>query len=1050
MYPRKFANNRHSRAYSRPLVESLEYRTMLSTDAAPEIQAAQQAAPLARGTIVGGDAISFGNGTLNATASMQVSASLYGAVGDGIADDAAAIQRALNEAPIGSIVTLDPTKTYRISSTLVISRSVSLDGNGATLYLNPSAAGTTTFIDIRSQAGTETYGWSETVSAGQASFRANIPTSQIRNGDWILIALGEDPGNPGQAQYERLVRVVSNDGTTLVINRPVPFAVSAGALGNTIRKAVSAVKAIAVRNLVFDYATGVAPSSAIQAYGVNSLAISNVSGRLAGFDLTACTDVRIQGVNGQLGGRLAAVSLLKTQRCQDIEIRGGSATWEFNRPAISVEGWSRDVRVVDMSLTCVMSPAPLDSVFTIGEGSSQIQIDRVYVRTYSPANLVRAEDARGVSIHDITLVGWYSNIPAARAASLTVNGVVYRNGTGPMFPVNPGPAPTGTPGGLRIAARDREHITLAWDQTTQNQAWFEIERSSDGTNFTALAKVEGECGEYTDGDVRPGITYYYRVRGANYAGESPFSVAVPAVARDGLNVEFGAAGIRKITFGDYSLLDLSVNSGDGFRVGNYRFRKPDGTEVSSWGGSNYTAQFDLSTKTMTWRYSWGAVSCQYVAENDNLRIITRVVNNHPTDTLVGISVIPFIIQFPQFPDGFRPTWPYMGLGLDGPTVIGATYATDAIVFTNEQIGRPLYSGFYSTPETASTRRWQVWVGSLRETMFPPNWAPIDRTVASGASDEYVVSLRCGDKATPIEQAAGDILQEYRNASPPELQWENRNPIGTLHVASSAAIHKSATNPRGWLHNSNIDVTTESGLEQFRTMFLSYADTAIAQLKSTNSQGMIVWDIEGLEHYSTAGYYGAPESAITLAPELGYRGLIDEFFARFRNAGLRVGVTLRALELVSVDGVIVQSAPADAFTTLLRKAQYAYQRWGATLFYIDTPRDFVTRELLPSSVFSALYRAMPDCLFIPEYGDTGYYASTALYSELRLGVTSTPTLALAYNPGAFSIINISDADASAARDLLVASVRRGDILMFNAWYDNVSVVATREIYAEARQ
>jgi hypothetical protein len=311
-----------------------------------------------------------------------------------------------------------------------------------------------------------------------------------------------------------------------------------------------------------------------------------------------------------------------------------------------------------------------------------------------------------------------------------------------------------------------------------------------------------------------------------------------------------------------------------------------------------------------------------------------------------------------------------------------------------------------------------------------------------------VSLRFGDKAAPLSQVAGDVFDQYQASNPVELSWSDRRPIGVVNPAN---LYFSATNPRGWFGDTGIDVTTTAGLESFRSRLLDSADQAIGVLRGVNAQGCIVWDLEGLNHYATAGYLGAPDLATTLAPELEYRGLVDEYFKRFTDAGLRVGVTIRATELADNNGIITQVASPDPAQTLIRKARYAHDRWGATLFYIDSNVDPTTGELLPTSVMQTLYEALPDCLFIPEHSDTGYYAVSAPFLELRNGETSTPAQVLACNPNAFGVIYTTTeggCDDAAIRDLLAQSVQRGDLLLFNAWYMNSAVTAVGDIYNAA--
>ncbi|MFC9231362.1 glycosyl hydrolase family 28-related protein [Streptomyces decoyicus] len=67
---------------------------------------------------------------------INVKAEAYGALGDGVADDTAAIQQAINAAGIGGIVYL-PKGVYRISKTLDLPRGVTLQGSHSNLMIGP-------------------------------------------------------------------------------------------------------------------------------------------------------------------------------------------------------------------------------------------------------------------------------------------------------------------------------------------------------------------------------------------------------------------------------------------------------------------------------------------------------------------------------------------------------------------------------------------------------------------------------------------------------------------------------------------------------------------------------------------------------------------------------------------------------------------------------------------------------------------------------------------------------------------------------------------------
>jgi hypothetical protein len=262
--------------------------------------------------------------------------------------------------------------------------------------------------------------------------------------------------------------------------------------------------------------------------------------------------------------------------------------------------------------------------------------------------------------------------------------------------------------------------------------------------------------------------------------------------------------------------------------------------------------------------------------------------------------------------------------------------------------------------------------------------------------------------------------------PMSLHWPDRRPIGVLFLASN--YHSSATNPRGWFNDPSLDVTGADGQQRFRKALLDYTDRSIAVLKRTGAQGAIVWDLEGEEFPHKTTYIGDPRLLSHLAPEM--VPVVDEFFARLRNAGLRVGLTVRPQQLVFDHGQPRQTQVFDIKRILLQKIDYARTRWGATLFYVDS-NGGIRR---PDEVWQLrrLANQRPDILLIPEHHYLPYSAFSAPYVSLRKGDSAaTARWSRKLFPGSFQALDISD--ASSDLDKVTAAWYRGDVLLFRAWF-----------------
>jgi len=217
--------------------------------------------------------------------------------------------------------------------------------------------------------------------------------------------------------------------------------------------------------------------------------------------------------------------------------------------------------------------------------------------------------------------------------------------------------------------------------------------------------------------------------------------------------------------------------------------------------------------------------------------------------------------------------------------------------------------------------------------------------------------------------------------------------------------------------------------------------------------MITWDPEG-EEFLGECYYGDPRLVPTLAPEMefkdgGAKSTIDEYFEKFRGAGLRVGVCIRPQQVTMFEGKPTHQAAEDehAAQILRERIAYAKQRWGCTLFYVDSTATLYGS--LNPDVFKAVADAYPDVLLIPENESMRYFAYSApLNSYVHHKISSTPVGARLVYPKSFSVLMAPEGDRPEDHDALVSAVRRGDILLFNAWYMNEGALKIKKIYGEA--
>ena len=531
------------------------------------------------------------------------------------------------------------------------------------------------------------------------------------------------------------------------------------------------------------------------------------------------------------------------------------------------------------------------------------------------------------------------------------------------------------------------------------------------------------------------------------AGSAVLQSPVP---KSGLNFSVGNRGLESLSFNGQSLLG-----------------SPQSGELQPW-KSVFRAALDAlfspalspapppakRADTVELSYPWGHVSCTYGKQGNKITMRVEVSNTGAKEIdQLSLRLMELILpsvsgggtlEAGMFGFGFKDNARSLHLYPSVPSVadpqfvvpiVRVDYETGALNFCSDDLECSVDLPHSTNPPARSSYPFVITC----------------RDIKPSASKTFNVSLRFGPAGSRVQDLSGDVLERYASKCPFQINWKDRRPIGAIFLASSGI--NVANNPRRWILNEGkIDITTGQGKAAFREALLKLADNSIKVLKEVNAQGMITWDPEGQEFLESC-YYGDPRLTPVLAPETEFDGrmiAIDEYFDKFRRAGLRVGVCLRPQQITMANGKPVQGAADNqqAAQVLKDKLAYAKKRWGCTLFYIDSTV-VVTGESLDPDIFKAVADAYPDVLLIPENESMRYFAYSApLNSYAHHKITSTPAGARIVYPKAFSVLLASDGDRPEDHNALVDAVRNGDILVFNGWYNNEGVAKIKKIYEEA--
>ncbi len=558
------------------------------------------------------------------------------------------------------------------------------------------------------------------------------------------------------------------------------------------------------------------------------------------------------------------------------------------------------------------------------------------------------------------------------------------------------------------------------------------------------------------------------------AAVAAIAVERKTMAQSSLKVSFGNQGVQGISYNGVVLEDLASNPSDAFHIWHMKVSDLNGKLISSdgWGESNTGKQWDAGSQTWTYRFAWGSIGVQFVQNGNSLDMKVTEKNSANSGVILdGAVIYPFALHFPKLPNGFYDAnYPQLAFNTTAPSVTVADFGTGEVAAVAPDATKALYSGFQPTGQTLAYT--PIISGTSLDGMatFQPH---NDRPVAPGQTDSFTVSLRFAPSGTPAASLGGDAYQSWAKTWPVQLKWSDRRVIGTVYLASSPQGNANQpggypNNPRRYFNDSNagdFDVRTAQGLQNFQAKVLQQAVNTVQNLHLLNAQGAITWDLEGEQYPQETSYVCSPDQIAQVAPEMEsvipngssqYAGmkLDDAYFKIVRDAGFRVGVCIRPQHFTkngdgSAQQVYLPNAKVAA--EIIRKMKYAHDRWGATLFYIDSTVE-TNGAVLDAGIFQQAAAALPDSLLIPEESTPKDYAYTAPFKTFIFhGDLGTDASVYGYYPHAFSANLINDVDPvklAAAQAQLTRAVKAGDILMTHADYWQANNPTIVQIYRDA--
>ncbi len=483
---------------------------------------------------------------------------------------------------------------------------------------------------------------------------------------------------------------------------------------------------------------------------------------------------------------------------------------------------------------------------------------------------------------------------------------------------------------------------------------------------------------------------------------SPSSAEVPTVSFD----ENGPVSMK---WGGRQYLGQQ-----GFAVQNIVFEERDSSTGPLWGykyteadSENPQAQANPDKRRVSHQYDWGSAALTYRTEEDGVKLDLELTNTSQrtiADFRVRLVDIDFGKSQPQLKGGVA----YMTM--DRPVAIKGTLDRNSgnLFASCETISPPVQFGYKPFSGTAHPTYALFVQGGVPAPERDSSKIPIYGVprIAPGETLRLTFALRFAPPERPASTVLRPFQESYLEAQSPPLDWSDRRPLGKLVIPGNPR-YITPENPRGWFKAPRMDTSTEKGRSQLREKLVELADRSAANLKKAGAQGVIVHNIEGGHSYPDIPY-GDPRRLKDIAPEMDASA--DVLFERFREAGLRVGVTIRPSlvyyserrqrwthnsgeympehEDLAIEGVDPEDIEAGLIYPVVERMseiiQYAKDRWDCSMFIVhdngfwwqaamNRPEEWF---LVSASVLRELRQQHPDVLLIPRYAERNWRSARA--------------------------------------------------------------------------
>ena len=212
----------------------------------------------------------------------------------------------------------------------------------------------------------------------------------------------------------------------------------------------------------------------------------------------------------------------------------------------------------------------------------------------------------------------------------------------------------------------------------------------------------------------------------------------------GLRVEYGSNGIQRLSYNGVVLEDLDQHPSDTFHIWHMKATDAAGKVAKDgqygWGELNNGHTWDAATHSWKYSFSWGTISVQFSQAGNTLNMNVTETNNPGSPvTFDGATIYPFVLHFPQLPNGFGDAkYAQLSPNLPGSPAPVADFGHGQVTSVVTSGSKPLYHGF--EPAGAEFNYFPVISGTSMDSQAP-SLPHIDRPLAAGQTDSYTVALQ---------------------------------------------------------------------------------------------------------------------------------------------------------------------------------------------------------------------------------------------------------------------------------------------------------------------